>query len=108
MIGALGTLSTFYEENTTHEQRRLRQTIQQHDLSINKQFLTAAEDIVKAGGPLKMHEKCTRSPLGTGCIMWGMHVLLQGMQIPHVRNERHWMGCGARSCGVCTVHRVHY
>ncbi len=56
IIGALGTLSTFYEENTTHAQRRLRQIIQQNDLSINEQFLTAAEDIVKAGGSLNMHQ----------------------------------------------------
>ena len=56
IIGALGTLSTFYEENTTHAQRRLRQTIQQHDLSVNMQFLTAVEDIVKAGGSLELHK----------------------------------------------------
>ena len=49
IIGALTTLSTFYEENTPQAQRRLRTTIEQHGLSINEQFLAAAEDIIKAG-----------------------------------------------------------
>ena len=47
IIGALTTLSTFYENNTIQAQRRLRTTIEQHGLSINEQFLSAAEDIIK-------------------------------------------------------------
>ena len=47
VVGALSTLSTFYEENTPQAQRRLRTTIEQHSLSINEQFLAAAEDIIK-------------------------------------------------------------
>ena len=52
VVGALSTLSTFYEENTPQAQRRLRTTIEQHSLSINEQFLAAAEDIIKVGEPL--------------------------------------------------------
>ncbi len=52
VVGALSTLSTFYEENTPQAQRRLRTTIEQHSLSINEQFLAAAEDIIKVREPL--------------------------------------------------------
>ena len=47
VVGALSSLSTFYEENTPQAQRRLRTTIEQHSLSINEQFLAAAEDVIK-------------------------------------------------------------
>ena len=48
VVGALSSLSTFYGENTPQAQRRLRTTIEQHSLSINEQFLAAAEDVIKA------------------------------------------------------------
>ncbi|EIE27799.1 component of oligomeric golgi complex 6 [Coccomyxa subellipsoidea C-169] len=48
ILGALSTLSGFYEENTPVARRRLRTTIEQHGLGINEQFLAAAEAIIKA------------------------------------------------------------
>ena len=56
VVGALTTLSTFYEDNTLQAQRRLRTTIEQHGLSINEQFLSAAEDIIKVWKPLLLRE----------------------------------------------------
>ena len=47
LVGALSTLSTFYEENTPVARRRLRTTIEQHGLSITEQFTAAAKAIIQ-------------------------------------------------------------
>lgn len=47
LVGALSTLSTFYEENTPVARRRLRTTIEQHGLSITEQFTAAAKAITQ-------------------------------------------------------------
>ncbi len=46
-MGALSTLSTFYDENTPVARRRLRTTIEQHGLSITEQFTASAKAIIQ-------------------------------------------------------------
>ena len=47
ILSSLTTLSSFYEDNTPVARRRLRTTIEQHGLSINQQFVTAAGAIIQ-------------------------------------------------------------
>ena len=47
LLGALSTLSTFYDENTRAERRRLRATIERRGLHANEQFLSAAEAVIQ-------------------------------------------------------------
>ena len=47
LLGALSTLSTFYDENTPAERRRLRATIERRGLHANEQFLSAAESVIQ-------------------------------------------------------------
>ncbi len=71
VVGALTTLSTFYEENTPQAQRRLRTTIEQHSLSINEQFLTAAEDIIKVRALSLLRGRHTYHGLIFSSTAWG-------------------------------------
>lgn len=54
LLASLSTLSTFYDENTLHARRNLRNTIERRGLTINQEFLAASEaaqqalDIVEA------------------------------------------------------------
>ena len=50
ILGALSTLSEFYDDNTPVARRRLRTTIEQNGLGINEQFIAAAKAIIKVGG----------------------------------------------------------
>lgn len=42
LLASLNTLSTFYAENTPHDRRNLRSTIEKRGLSINEEFLAAS------------------------------------------------------------------
>ena len=48
ILGSLGTLSTFYTDNTAAERRRLRATVEKQGRNINEQFLAAAEEVMQA------------------------------------------------------------
>ncbi|CAM6054168.1 unnamed protein product, partial [Sphagnum tenellum] len=48
LLASLGTLSSFYADNTLQARRNLRATIERRGLSINEEFLTASESAQKA------------------------------------------------------------
>ena len=54
-MGALSTLSKFYDENTPVARRRLRTTIEQHGLSITEQFTASAKAIIQVHYPSPLY-----------------------------------------------------
>lgn len=48
LLASLGTLSSFYTENTQQSRRNLRATVERRGLSINEEFLRASESAQKA------------------------------------------------------------
>ena len=47
LLTALGSLSTFYTENTPAARRQLRSTLEQRSLQVNQEYLAAAEGVLK-------------------------------------------------------------
>lgn len=48
VLQALTTLSTFYDSNTPSDRRQLRATIERRGVSINQEYLSAAEQVIQA------------------------------------------------------------
>ena len=56
VLGALGTLSTFYNENTPAARRSLRSNIDKRGLQINEEFLAAAGSVIQSHPLLQRHQ----------------------------------------------------
>ena len=54
ILSSLRSLSTFYDQNSPAERRKLRATIEQQGRSINDEFLAAAESVTAV--------RCTLTP----------------------------------------------
>ena len=84
VLGALGTLSTFYNENTPAARRSLRSNIDKRGLQIDEEFLAAAGSVIqvptpccnvtKRGAPRALRlSMCCAEPMAhvlTGAALW--------------------------------------
>lgn len=68
-LGALNSLSAFYEDNTAGSRRQLRNTLEQRSLVFNDEFLAAAETINQVT-QLASSRLCCRASIDRHAAVW--------------------------------------
>jgi hypothetical protein len=84
LLGALATLSAFYDDNSADARRRLRTTIEQRGLAVNEQFLVAAEAVIQVQSASTLLHGRKAYHVRLKWSAWGLNPVMFAAWLPRV------------------------